>query len=226
MNLSLAYTLVLAAAFLLLFLIAEVLFWKFNVKVETTRKMVHLGSGLISLSFPYLINDTLFVFILCSSFIGILLLSFKYKFLKSVNNVDRKTHGSILFPIIVFVCYLAFVESDSILFYYLPLLILSISDPLAALVGKRFPLGKYHLFGGTKTLMGSGAFLISAFVCSIFSMTLIAGMDMEKALEYSIYLALGTTVVEAILIKGFDNFFIPISCMSILLILELNQFNF
>lgn len=226
MNSSIINTLILASAFLLLFLIAEILFWRFNVKVETSRKIVHFGSGLICLTFPFLIDDTLLVLALCCSFIGILLLSFKYKFLKSINNVDRKTHGSILFPIIVFICYLAFLQSESLLFYYLPLLILSISDPLAALVGKRFPKGKYRVFGSTKTLMGSSAFFISAFVCSLVCMTMLSSGNSTEMLIYSLLLALGTTIVEALLVKGYDNFFIPISSMAILLVIELNLINF
>ncbi len=223
---SILYSLILGLAFLALFFIAEILFWKFNVKAETTRKLVHFGSGLLALSFPVLVDDIFLVLALCSSFIGILLLSFKFKFLKSINNVDRKTHGSVLFPIIVFICYLAFVGSESLLFYYLPLLILSISDPLAALIGKRFPIGKYNVFGSTKTLMGSGAFFASAFACSSFSMILVGNFTFSQAIAPSAILAFGTCLVEALLVKGYDNFFIPISSMAILLLIELNQFNF
>lgn len=226
MSNSIVNSLILGLAFLALFLMAEIMFWRFNVKAETTRKLVHFGSGLLSLSFPFLVNDIFLVLALCGSFIGILLLSFKYKFLKSINNVDRKTHGSVLFPIIVFICYLAFIESQSLLFYYLPLLILSISDPLAALVGKRYPFGKYNVFGATKTLMGSGAFLISAFACSFFCMTILANISQSEALGLSVILGLGTCFVEAILVKGYDNFFIPMSSMALLLLIELNQFNF
>lgn len=226
MNNSILNTLVLGFAFLLLFFAAELLYRRCKLKVEISRKIVHFGSGLLSLSFPVFIDNLWLVLVLCLAFIGLLALSFKYNFLKSINSVDRKTHGSLLFPIVVFVCYLAYLWSDTLLFYYLPLLILSISDPMAALVGKRFPIGKYQFFGSRKTLMGSAAFFATAFLTSLICINLFLGIPLLLSAQYSLFLALGTTAVEAVLAKGYDNFFIPLSSMAILIIIELYPINF
>lgn len=99
----------------------------------------------------------------------ILIGSLRYNLLKSINAIERSLVGSIAYPIAVYGCYLAYDFYDkTLLFYYLPILILAISDPLAALVlGKTWPWGVYKSGEDKKTLMGSMAFFVSAFFVSL-----------------------------------------------------------
>lgn len=220
MNSNFINAAILALFFLLLFVVSEILYHKFNLKVEVTRKLVHFSSGILSLSFPYLIDQHLVVLALCGSFLAILLGSSYFRLLPSINRVERKTHGSALFPIIVYLCFLAYHFSGSYLYYYIPLLVLAISDPLAALVGKKFKLGRYQVFGNYKTLIGSFAFLISAFACSFLCFIWFENMDRQMAFVFSAAIAIVTTLVEAILHRGLDNFFIPITTMAVIIMIQ------
>jgi dolichol kinase len=209
--------------FLALFIVAEAIYWKHNVEAEWTRKMVHIVSGLISLQFPLFLDNHWVVLVLCTSFAGVLYLSYRYNFLPSINRVDRVTHGSLLFPLVIYICYFAFQQSGSFLFYYLPILILAISDPLAAITGKSIPIGPYMIFGQNKTLMGSGAFFVSAFACSFIAFWRMEASGLFLSLLAAFFMAMVTTTAEAVTHKGYDNLIIPISGISALLFIQYTQ---
>jgi len=218
MNENILNTILLAGLFLALFAFAELLYHKFNVKAELTRKTVHLGTGLLTLLFPLWLNNHWFVLALCSSFLLILLFSLQFNLLLSINGVNRKTRGSILFPIIVYGCFLVYNQYESLIYFYIPILILAICDPIAALVGKKFQIGKYKILGHTKTLIGSAAFCVSAFVVTAISMSLLSQVIINEILLYSFIIALSTTLAEAISQKGYDNFTIPVTAIVLLIL--------
>lgn len=206
-----------AGLFLALFGVAELLYHFAKVYVEITRKMVHIGTGLITLSFPIFLETHWSVLILTVSFVVILGLSKKFNLLKSINGISRSSRGSILYPIIIYVTYWIYTLFDDVLFFYLPILILAICDPIAALTGKKWPLGKYRIFKETKTLMGSSAFFVS---CLILTSSFVIPLR-ESLLEIvcvTLFISLITTLVEAASQKGWDNLFIPLTVTASLLL--------
>jgi len=202
-------------AFLSIFIMAEILHYH-KVKTEFTRKLVHFGSGALALSFPLLFDSSCPVFALCGSFLVILKLSKKQGHLQSVHAVKRKTHGAALFPIVVMACFSLMEFTSNLQLYYLPLLVLAISDPLAALVGKRFPYGKYTFRGHTKTILGSLGFLFSAFLLALLVLSS-EMMDSSLTIKYALIAALAATGAEALSKDGFDNLTIPLSIIVCLL---------
>ncbi|MEN0047927.1 MAG: phosphatidate cytidylyltransferase, partial [Bacteroidota bacterium] len=144
----------LALAFLALFASAEWLYHKRGVKAEVTRKYVHIATGLLTMLFPLMLENHWLVLLLCGSFLLILIASLRFNLLPSINAVDRKTSGSLMYPIIVYGCYLVYSRYDQFMFYYIPILILALCDPIAAFVGMNYPVGKYQTFGKTKTWSG------------------------------------------------------------------------
>lgn len=212
-------TIVLAAAFLSLFGVAELLFHFFKTNVELTRKLVHFGTGILSLLFPIMFSNHWFVFALCSSFALLLIASLKFNLLKSINAIERKSYGSLCYPLAVYSCFL--IQSwygqqsnyyGGLLIYYLPLLVLAVSDPLAALVGKRWPLLPFKVGKGIKTLSGSMAFFTSAFLISLVSFFAFQiAFPIKFTLLSAFLIAIVTTFFEAKSRNGFDNLFIPLS---------------
>ncbi len=212
-------TIYLAGVFLVLFASAELLFHKFNVKAELTRKYVHLSTGLLTMLFPPYVQNPWLVLFLCASFLIILLTSLKFDLLKSINGVNRETRGSILFPIIVFGCFMVYYSYGQYVFYYIPILILAICDPVAALVGKRFPFGRYTFIGHTKTLSGSLGFFIVATVLSYLLLTLVGEYSSKSSFLAAIFISFATVVAEAVSHKGYDNLTIPASAIFVLFLL-------
>jgi dolichol kinase len=101
------------------------------------------------------------------------------------------------------------------IYYFLPLLIFTISDPLAAMCGQLWPIGKYTLFNETKTLVGSMAFMISSFGITSLFLTFQLTSSTDVLLIAGL-MAVVTTAVEGISQKGYDNLFVPLSAAVIL----------
>ena len=99
------YMAIYAGSFLALFGIAELLYHYAKVYIEITRKVVHIGTGLITLSFPLVLTTHWSVLILTISFVVILVISKKFNLLKSINGIRRSSRGSILYPIIIIPIY-------------------------------------------------------------------------------------------------------------------------
>ncbi|MFT5779034.1 MAG: phytol kinase [Crocinitomicaceae bacterium] len=220
MSWNLINTGILAMAFLALFSFAELLYRRFKVQAEVTRKIVHVVTGIITLLFPPLIGNHWLVLFLCGSFLLILLVSFPLKMLPSINAVDRKTRGSLIYPVIVYCSFLIYLEFDNLTFYYIPILTLALCDPIAALVGKRFPWGRYKTFGHTKTMSGSFGFFFSAAILSILLLIQLEEIPPFMALLASLCIAFTTTIAEALTHKGYDNLTIPATALGVLLIFE------
>lgn len=206
----------LAAAFLALFGSAELLYHQFKVKAEVTRKYVHIVTGLLTMLFPILIVNHWLVMALCGSFLFILLASLRFNKLPSINGVTRISKGSILYPIVVYACYLVFTLTNDLTYFFLPILLLALCDPLAAFVGKRFPWKPYTTFGNVKTLSGSLAFFISAFAISLIFYS--TGNPFISLL-ISLALSTLTTLAEAVTHKGYDNLTIPATAVATLLLM-------
>lgn len=205
--------------FMLIFLLAEIGYHLIKLKTEITRKFVHLTSGICCLSFPFFIENQWIVLLLCSSFLLLLISCMHYKLLKSVNNIDRKSYGSLLFPVSVYLGYLCFQYFGSeYIYFYLPIIVLAVCDPLAALIGKTWPIGPYKIGSGTKTIMGSVAFFISCFV--IIFIAFFGLMDPGMLFGKVLLISATATFTEAYSRNGFDNLTIPLSiiaCMSLIL---------
>lgn len=219
MNPSIIHTGYMALAFGTLFGSAELLYHRFHFKAELTRKYVHIFTGVLTMLFPLLIHNQWLILALCASFLFILLGSIKFNLLPSINGVDRVTRGSILYPIIVFSCYIFYIQQDQLVYYYIPILLLALCDPVAALVGKKWPWGRYTTLGYTKTLSGSFGFFVAAFITSY---VLIWQLEDHPTSIFIIAmsLALTTTIAEAFTHKGYDNLTIPASAILTLYLLQ------
>jgi phytol kinase len=211
-------TILLAGMFISLFGIAEILYYKCKMKAGVTRQIVHIGTGLLCILFPVMLHDHWFVLVLCGSFAICLFLSLQLNFLRSINAIDRISYGSLLYPLAVYGCYIAYDYFDDLLFFYLPVLTLGISDPLAAIFGKQWPYGKFHINHDTKTVTGSSAFFLSSLVLAItlFYFFSPGHNSISRLLSISLLIAVSATFSEAVSIKGLDNITVPLCVVLIL----------
>ena len=219
MNRDLLHTILLAGLFLSLFGVAELMYHQFKVKVELTRKFVHVGTGLLTLLFPVLLGNHWLVLLLCTSFALILIASLKFNLLKSINAIERESVGSLAYPVSVYACYLAFdYFGQQYIYFYLPVLILAICDPVAALTGKTWPVGKYKVGKENKTLLGSSMFFLSALVLGFL---LFRALNPQLALAHillsTVLVALISSIAEALSRKGYDNLTIPAAVLLTLI---------
>ncbi len=202
----------LGLAFLVLFALAEFLYHVIQLPAEFTRKLVHLFTGFLTLLFPVLLSHHLWVLLLCASFALILWISLRYEWIPSINKIERKSYGSLAYPASVYACFLVYVWMGyAIEFFYVPILLLAVCDPLAAWVGKKWPQGVFYVAGGQKTWSGTFGFFSSAMLLLMIIFTLIPqqGSGLEK-IFWSVLIALPTALAEAYVGKGYDNVSIPV----------------
>jgi phytol kinase len=212
MTLELIPLLIIGSMFLILFGIGEILYHKFKWKGNDTRKVIHAVTGIITMLFPIYLKSWISVGLLCFSFLMILHFSKRYKIIPSINDIDRKSTGSILYPIIVFIVYCIYTLGYHLETFYIPILILALCDPLAAHIGKKWGKHKIQFVTNVKTYEGSLAFFIGAITISALTMYFCGEMHIACVLT----IAIMTTLAELWAWDGWDNLTVPGSALIIL----------
>ena len=133
------------------------------IHAETARKIVHVGSGLLALSLPWLFTTWWPVVIACGvSAIGLAVLRhtnwFPVRLREVIGSVDRESGGEFYFPLAIAMLFLL-AGADPLL-YCIPVLILTFADTAAAVVGLRFGCTHYRSTRGHKSVEGSLAFFV------------------------------------------------------------------
>lgn len=217
---SLLITAAFAAAVLGIFALAQFMHKRRGVTPERTRKLVHAAVGALALGLPLAGISHWHVLLLCAGFAGLLAYTARRRRFEALHAIERPSHGILYFAAAVYLCYAAQEIQRSYLVYYLPLMIMAASDSLAALCGKRWPLGAYSLSGHRKTLMGSSAFFLSALIISLLMLGLFGGTGVTTNVAVrAALIAAATTLVEALSVKGLDNVTVPLAaaiCLQLL----------
>lgn len=201
---------IIGGVFLAIFLLTEWIYSKIQLKTELSRKFVHITSGLLTLLFPHLFKNHWSVLVLAMGFMLILYFSKKRQKLNSIHAVTRKTAGSYLFPVTVYGCFITYILTDNLLLFYLPMMVLTISDPLAAFAGQLFSKKRQQ----RKTMYGSGFFFITTFSICLLFLT-------NQALPYPTLLVVVSistiaTLVEYFSNNGWDNVTVPLAVIVLL----------
>ena len=127
------------------------------------RKIIHSMVG-VAVSFsPFIFLSNIQPLILAVIFLIINLFSYKNNKLKSFHNLNRKTLGTIFFP-------LAFILIATLFWEYKyniasSFMILAVSDPLSSLAGENIKKPrKYNIGGDVKSYEGSMIMFLSTFI--------------------------------------------------------------
>lgn len=186
--------------------------WK--IKGEYSRKIAHVLATLATVPFPYLFDSHWYVFGLALLFMAVLLISQRIKQLNSIHDVSRVSYGSFLLPISIYLTFLIYTWSGNPILYTIPILVLAVSDPLAAIIGMGFRKNNVSLSlpGGhsNKTLFGSLAFYVSSTVLC-FGMLMRSGIDPNHVILVSPIIGFLGTLAELFSWRGSDNLSIPLS---------------
>lgn len=199
---------VVGGAFLLLFATAEA--WRVlgDPPVEWTRKLVHLGAGLIAATFPWLFARHWTVLLLGAAMFLILWGTRRVGLLRSVHGVARKSEGGLYYPVAV---YLLFVIARGYPpFYLVALLALVVSDTAAAVLGSSYGRFRYTVERDRRSIEGSAVFFFSTFLVVHLPLLLLTETSRELTVLVAFQLALLVTLFEAISLRGNDNLIVPL----------------
>jgi len=213
---------------IVILLIANELYYRYlGVKGEYSRKFAHITATLATLPFPYIIPSHWYILVLALIFFVVLYITQRSTFLNSIHDIRRRSIGSYLLPVAIYITFLISSLFGSKILFILPMLILAICDPVAAIVGmsvKKFNrnirLGRYTL---QKTWLGSAGFLVSSFILTIIALYIHFGVLNLKTIYISLMIGVAGTIAELASWRGSDNITIPLSVQFILIFLLFNQ---
>lgn len=187
---------------------------------ELKRKALHIGIGLMALSFPLFLNTPTMIIAALGLVVAWLIAvrhneGLRRHFGSVLHDVRRKSLGEIYFA--VSIAGLLLLTQDEPILFVIPMLILALADAFAAIVGRIFPVGPLPGIARGKTTAGCAAFFVVAFIVSFWSLQFIADLQIAHALLVATGLALTTCGVEAICRRGVDNLIVPAMAYLILL---------
>jgi len=205
--------LIILGAFTTLLVIAEV--WaRLGAKPEWTRKLVHLGGGLIGLALPWLIESPWVVLALTASLSALFIIGERLDFLKSLHKVERKTRGSEYYPLAIWLVFV--LVADRKWLYLSAVLTLAVADAFAALIGSRYGKHRYEVEDEFKSVEGSLVFFVIAFLAASLPMLLMTTLPRATCVLSALLVAMLVTIFEAISLRGTDNLFVPIAVVFVL----------
>lgn len=176
--------------------------------VDFTRKVVHIAAGMtvwLLLFFHHLPM----ALIPPVSFIFINALSYWKGTFQAMETGERSNLGTIYFPI-------SFSILTWLLWEHRPLLVAAVmpmtwGDALAAVVGRRWGRHHFRVPGSKRSLEGSLAFLLTAWVATALPLALLPTSPFSAwmATLTALKVAAGATLVEALSPWGLDNLTVP-----------------
>lgn len=180
---------------------------------EISRKTVHIGMGLVCLAFPWLFYEPWPVWLLAglaAAALGAIRIApaFRRRFGCVLGGVERKTWGELFFPLSV--AFLFWLANGNPLLFCVPVSILAFADAVAALIGKRYGFARYETDDGWKSVEGSVAFFIAAFLSTHIPLLLFSNIGRLECLLIATTLGFMLMMMEAIAWRGLDNLFVPL----------------
>ncbi len=177
---------------------------------ESSRKWVHLGGGLGCLLFPLWLDSAWTVLGLALCFGGVFEWAERTQRLQSLCRVSRRSRGSVYYPFAIAALFA--LTSDRYDIYSAAVLVLTVADTGAALVGSRF--GRIHFRTGAvddhKSVEGSLIFWLITFTVVWFPLYWGDAADAKQAAWAAVLTATLLTTVEAVASGGRDNLYIPL----------------
>lgn len=181
-----------------------------QIHAELTRKMVHVAVGTFVAFWPFFLTWRQ-IQLLSLAFFIVLCVSIKLNIFRSIHAVRRGITGELLFAVAIGL--LALISTNEWIFMA-AMLHLSIADGLAALIGVGWgDNNSYKVWGKTKSIVGSSAFLISSF-CILAAYGIFA--HSSTSFLTIVWLPFIATATENLAVQGTDNLVMPMLIAAVL----------
>ncbi len=185
-----------------------------RLPTEYVRKLAHMGAGAIALCTPLLFDTHQPALLVTGIFTVALVIARRQGWLASLHGQTGRGAGDILF---LWAAYLAFLLSEgSMVLFLTPVLVLTLADSTAALVGGRIGRTQWPRPFSGRTVEGSAAFCIVAFACVMLMVTVYTEMSLAQGVALSVLLGITTGAAEVVAKRGWDNLTVPVSTLVLL----------
>jgi phytol kinase len=197
--------------------LAELLRRRRGYSNDFTRKVVHIGVGSISWALPWLFDSRWPFVITALLFSVITFLDWRFQFFPAMASDDASNLGTVYFPIAAAVVV-------ALLWNQPPLMVAALmpltwGDGLAPVVGRSVGKHTYRVWGHTRTLEGSLTFFLATSLFTTLALWLMEGipaLSLTQAIGPALLVAIVTTLVEAVSLRGLDN--LTITAVALLLL--------
>lgn len=182
-----------------------------------TRKVIHIGVGMLSWALPFLFNAPTLFIVACLGFMVINLLDWRYGLIKSMASSNRSNLGTVYFPLAAAVVVYIFWDTPPLM--VAALMPLTWGDGLAPVVGKLYGRRHYQIHTSIRTVEGSIGFFIAGFLFTWLALWVMpAPPDISplQAFLPALIIMVVTTLIEAVSIWGLDNLTITAAAIFIL----------
>ncbi len=186
---------------------------------EVLRKLMHVLMGLVASSFPWLFDAAWPVLLLAGgSLVALIVVRAGGGVTRSLrgvlHGVERSSWGELLFPVAIAVIFV--LADGNALLYVVPILILTLADAVAALIGVYYGQFQFSTLEGSKSLEGSFAFFIVTFLCVHVAVLLFTDAGRLESLLIGLLMGVIVMMFEAVAWRGLDNLFIPVASYALL----------
>lgn len=187
------------------------------VGAELSRKLVHMGMGVICLTFPWLFKADWPVWVLAAlAVIALgavrLVSALRDRFGAVLGGVDRASWGELYFPIGVAIVFV--LAGGEARFFCVPVAVLTFADTAGALVGQRRGRNRYEAVESTKSVEGSVAVLVVTWACVTVGLAVFTDLSWPHLWLTGLGLGLFAMLVEAVSWRGLDNLLLPIAALA------------
>jgi uncharacterized protein (TIGR00297 family) len=195
------------------------------MKPENTRRLVHAGTGVFVAATPLLFDRPGWLYVLTILFLFGNLLARRHSWLRSLHDVRPESLGTVTFPLAFLLALVICWDEGAARMVALStaFLILGLADPAASLVGERSASStRFDLGWGWKSVRGSATFAATAFLVTAGTLAVAAGygvlhLSTADVLLLAVVVASVVTASEALASRGWDNFFVILAALAILI---------
>ncbi len=184
----------------------SIIYKRFNEdNKEALRKIIHIGIGPLIPIAQYLKIDQNSALTFTGIISILIFLNYLYKLFPSIEDVDRKSFGTLFYCLSLFILIFLFWEKDP---YSLiaGFFIMTFGDGLAGLIGKNFKSKSWFLLKQKKSLFGT----ITMFLTSFIVVSSLGYIQQNNFNINFLMIAFIATALEQFSVIGIDNFIVPI----------------
>jgi phytol kinase len=181
-----------------------------------TRKVIHIGVGMLIWAIPFLFSTPWPFILACFAFAILTFLDWRYGFFEAMASSNPQNLGTVYFPLAAAAVVYLFWDTPPLM--VAAMMPLTLGDGLAPVIGK-FGTHEYFVFNHKRTLEGSIGFFVATTIGTWLALWLMSGSPAISplgAIAPAIIIAFTTALVEAVSIWGVDNLTVTAAAVIIL----------
>ncbi len=188
-----------------IFLITKLIKNFYPENQELLRKIIHIGIGPLIPFAKFLAIEQGAALFFAGGISLLILINYIYKLFPIIEDVDRKSFGTLFYCLSLFILISIFWDKDPLALiagYF----VMTFGDGLAGVIGKNIKSKDWKVFKQKKSFIGTSTMFITSFIV----VSIVGYLGNYDCYFYYFCIALIATLLEQISIIGIDNLSVPL----------------